>query len=99
MSYENQISDYNSVYADNPNYSGGPAEYASLKTYNRFDDRYVSSPYRSSNDPNIPVVIVPSYGGVGYDVLQGGLRGHQLNPSGYFTSRQLCRFGPILPRI
>jgi hypothetical protein len=99
MSYENQIGDYNSVYADKSNYSGGPAEYANLKTYNSFDDRYVSSPYRSSNDPNIPVVIVPSYGGAGYNVLQNGLRGHELNPSGYFINRQLCLLGQFFPKI
>ena len=61
------------------------AEYSTLSGYNNRPSGFVSGPPVPSTTNAQGVVIVPSYGGVGYDYLQHQLPFNQLSSSGYFT--------------
>ena len=68
--------------SDESAYSG---DYATLAGYNSGPTAFIAGPPVPSQSAVQPVVIVPSYGGVGYSILQNNLPFNQLTNSGYFT--------------
>lgn len=60
-------------------------DYATLAGYNQRPGPFVAGPPVPSQTNVGAVVIVPSYGGVGYSTLQNNLPYNQLTGSGYFT--------------
>jgi len=64
---------------------GCSADYSTLNGYNSTSASFVAGPPVPSQTAVQPVVIVPTYGGVGYNVLQNNLPVVQLTSSGYFS--------------
>jgi hypothetical protein len=89
MSYQAQISNYQSTYGEPLRHVYTPAEYATLRKYNVYDDAYVGAPPASTT----AVTIVPSYGGVGYKTLQHKLPSEIFSANaGYFRLNQAYPF-------
>jgi len=60
-------------------------DYATLSGYNSTPGAFVAGPPVPSQSIIPATIIVPSYGGAGYNVLQNGLSFNQMNTSGYFN--------------
>lgn len=60
-------------------------DYATLSAYNSGPGAFIAGPPVPSQNAVQSVVIVPSYGGVGYSILQNNLPFNQLTNSGYFN--------------
>ncbi len=67
---------------DGSSYSG---DYATLSGYNRHPSAFVAGPPVPSQTAVQSVVIVPTYGGSGYNTLQNNLSPSQLTSCGYFN--------------
>jgi len=60
-------------------------DYATLSGYNSGPSQFAAGPPVPSQNAVQATVIVPGYGGVGYNVLQNSLSFNQLSSSGYFN--------------
>lgn len=65
--------------------TGCNGDYATLAGYNSQPGTFTVGPPVPSQSKVQPVVIIPSYGGVGYCILQNNLPFNQLSSSGYFS--------------
>lgn len=61
------------------------SDYSILGAYNRRPGDYVAGAPVPSQAAVGAVVIIPTYGGVGYNALSNGMPYSQLTSSGYFT--------------
>jgi hypothetical protein len=60
-------------------------DYTTLSAYNSTPGQFSAGPPLPSQTAVQATVIVPSYGGVGYSILQNNLAFNQLSSSGYFN--------------
>lgn len=79
---------YSGVYLPTDDHCGETScngDYSTLAGYNSRPAAFTAGPPVPSQSAVASVVIVPTYGGVGYSVLQNNLPFNQLTSSGYFT--------------
>lgn len=60
-------------------------DYATLSAYNSGPGAFIAGPPIPSQSAVQSVVIVPTYGGVGYSILQNNLPFNELTSSGYYS--------------